>query len=241
MEHTGTEKRRLVEKVTLSERPTELVSRIGWTTFSASFGACLGVAMSSQSGWSLPGWSLPGWSLLLSVAFIPLLSVTVVLFLWFAMRRLGMWVVNMAWRDWHSDPCGTAPVCPECDEIWGPQTTQCCGASTFGVPPRNRDGHPYCPDCKDLNPIYECCGKAWIKECGTYIDGHGIMTDQDWKRRPAMWQDWRPSIRDVGWSLSQKYYLNSRETGDRLFTYLRNRLSRSMRREGRQGPKTRSL
>ena len=217
MEYTGPEQQGIVERATLSEHPREFAARMGWTTFGASLGACLGVVMSKQSGWAL----------VLAVVLVPLVSVIVVMLVWLTIRYLGMWIVNMAWRDWFSDPCGHAPACPECEEVWS-MDTRCCGACTLNYPPRNRDRVPYCPECKSLNPVHACCGKPWTRRSGTYVDGHGVMTDRDWRQRPAMWPDWRPSIRDVLWSLVPKRFLP--DPGFGLADYFHSWLSRVMPR-----------
>lgn len=199
MEHAEPEERRLVERATLSEPPREFASRMGWTTFGASLGACLGVVMSSQSGWSFPSASL-----LLTVVLVPVLSVGIVWLVWRAMRFLGMWIVNMAWWAWDSDPPAGHGMhaCPGCDEVAGTPETRCCGASTVDAPPREMDDQRYCPDCGILDPIYECCGKAWEVGC------------IDKKQRPYRIPDWRPGIRDV-------------------CKYAAHRISRLLRRKGK--------
>ena len=145
MSHTGPGQRRLEERIALSDPPKGFAAQAGWTTFGASLGAGLGVAVSSQSGWSL-------W---LTVALIPLASVAVVWLIWYAMRCLGRTIVRVAWRAMDADPPmghGMRP-CPECGDMsWGEPVTQCCETSARDAPPRDEAKQPYCPTCEKLNP-----------------------------------------------------------------------------------------
>lgn len=190
----GAEQLRLIERLTIGDPPRHFAWQIGWTTFGACLGACLGVILTKAPGWWLP----------LALIAVPFAAVGVALLAWRLARAWARWVVKMAWDDWNSDPCGTAPACPGCGEAWV-SSTRCCGNFAYGAPTDRGLGCYACPECGASDPVYECCGQPWVRSCDTYIDGHGLMTERDWMRRPAMWPSWRPGVRDcIRWVLPRR-------------------------------------
>ena len=176
MDHTEPDQRRLEERLAKSDPPRGFATQVGWTTFGASLGACLGVVLSKQTGWML----------VLAVVLVPLVSVTVVLLLWHAMRGLGRAIVRVAWRAMDADPpMGHGMrACPECGDIsGGVPVTRCCETWASDAPPRDEAKEPYCPTCKEPNPVYECCGNDWVKGC----------TDK-WRQLPPKWPDDRSPL-----------------------------------------------
>ena len=182
----GAEQLRMTERLTLGGPPKQFAAQIGWTTFGSCLGACLGVVLTKA----------PGWWLLLTLVAVPFAAVGVALLAWRLARTWAMWVVKMAWDDWHSDPCGTAPACPECGEVWV-FNTLCCDHFALGEPTVEEDGTRACSACGADDPMYQCCGRPWVRQHDTYIQGHGVMTERDWMTRPARWPNWRPGVRDV--------------------------------------------
>lgn len=160
----------------MSGPPRGFASQVGWTTFGSSLGACLGVVLSKQTGWTL----------LLAVTLVPLVSVTVIWLLWYATKCLGSTIVRVAWRAMDADPPmghGMRP-CPECGDIsGGAPVTRCCETSAYDSPPRDEADQPYCPNCDKLNPVYECCGNYWVKGC-----------TEKWRQLPPKWPDDRSPL-----------------------------------------------
>ena len=189
----GAEQPWLIERLTLGGPPRQFAWQIGWATFGACLGACLGVILTKAPGW------LP-----VALVAVPFAAVGVALLAWKLARTWAKWIVKMAWDDWHSDPCGTAPACPGCGSVWD-FNTRCCGHFALGEPSVGANGSRACSECGAVDPVYQCCGQPWVGQCATYIDGHGVMTDRDWLRRPAIWPTWRPSVRDfIRWVLPRR-------------------------------------
>ena len=142
----------------MSAPSRDFMSQLAWTVFGSSLGASLGVVLSDKTEWAS----------LLVIVFVPLLSVFVVWMLWHASGYLGRRIVLIAWKAMDTDPPmgHNMRPCPVCGDIAeGMPTTRCCGFGASDAPPRGIDNQPYCPDCEELNPVYECCGKPWVKEC----------------------------------------------------------------------------
>ena len=175
----------MIERLTLGDPPKRFATQIGWTVFGSCLGAYLGVTLANA----------PEWSRLMTLVVLPSAAVGLALLLGFLARKWALWVVNMAWDDWHSDPCGTAPVCPACGDAWA-FNTQCCDHFALGEPSLDASGRRSCSECGTLDPVYTCCGKPWIRQHDLYVQGHGIMTERNRRMRPAMWPNWRPGVRD---------------------------------------------
>ena len=181
----ATEQLRLIERLTLGGPPKRFAAQIGWTVFGSCLGAYLGVTLANA----------PEWSRLVTLVVLPSAAVGLALLLGFLARKWAIWVVNMAWDDWHSDPCGTVPACPGCGEVWA-SNTRCCGNPAYGPPTVHDDGSRACSACGAADPVSECCDQPWVRRCDTYVQGHGIMTERNRRMRPAMWPQWRPGVRD---------------------------------------------